>query len=178
MLPLPQHPIHYLLGSITHAPYVFEAWVHERIEIKKALFLFYAYSFIGIGLIMPGVGMLDFFGIYVMVAGIMSIPTYIFSNKQPFLIKVSNSFFNGVLAYHAFFVFFFIAYNASIISSGFFDGWTPNRNSVTMGLGMMMLSGFSLQMAWTNSKGFPWTMVWLFSLIIGVLAYWGFLSAF
>lgn len=177
MLPLPQHPIHYLFGSITHAPSVFEAWIHEKIEIKKALFILYTYFYVALGYISPEVGLLDLFGIYFMVTALMSIPIYIFSDGNSFLMKVSDSFFNGVLAYHAFFIFFFIVFNISLISSAFLGTWTINWNNTTLALGMVMLSGYSLQMAWTNSKKFPWSMVWFFSLLLGILSYWGFSQA-
>lgn len=172
MLPLPQHPIHYLVGSTVFAPYVYEAWIHEKLDIKIRLFAFYLLSMLSFALVTPGSGVFDMAGIYLMVLSIMSIPGYMISDMKGIANKASQSFFDSILAYHSFFLMFFVLFNVSILLSGFFGGFTVTWSNTTMALGMMMMSGCSLQMAWTRNKNMPWSVVWFFSFLLGFACLW------
>lgn len=167
---LPQHPVHYAFGCTTHAPSVFEAWVNEQFNIKAKYFFLYLY-FMGFGGYASGqFGLLDMAGLYIMIVGIMSIPIYVLSENKSFLDGISNAFFNGVLAFHGFFISFFIIYNFIFLTSMYLDAWSPSMATLAMSIGMVLMTSFSLQMAATINHRLPWAVVWIFSLILGLLA--------
>ena len=168
MLPQPQHPVHYVFGVVTHAPSVFEAWVHESIVIKIQYHLLYLAFFFFVGCVSGGVHFgLDLVGIGIMSTFLMSIPSNIVSPKRFSLDLLSDSYFNAVLAFHGFFLTYFIINNIVAMVAANFGFWDMGTSSALMCLSAALILGYSQQMAVTLNHKISWLTVPLISIGLG-----------
>jgi hypothetical protein len=165
MLPQPQHPVHYAFGVITHAPSVFEAWVHESLVIKLQYHFLYLSFFFFIGYLAGGVRYgIDLAGIGVMATFLMALPSHILSPKPFSLLLLSDAYFNAVLAFHGFFLTYFFVYNVVSLLAICFGYWNIGITYLLISLSMGLLVGYSQQMAVTTNHKISWLSVPLISI--------------
>lgn len=165
MLPQPQHPIHYVFGVVSHAPSVFEAWVHESLKIKLQYHLLYLAFFFFVGFSVGGIRYgIDLAGIGVMATFLMALPSHILSPKPFSLELLSDSYFNAVLAFHGFFLLNFILFQILSMSALAFGFWTLGFSNALICLSMALIVGYSQQMAVTTNHKVNWLSVPLISI--------------
>jgi len=168
MLPQPQHPIHYAFGVVSHAPSVFEAWVHESAILKLQYHLLYLSAFFFIGYLSGGVRLgIDLAGIGVMATFLMALPSHILSPKRFSLILLSDCYFNAVLAFHGFFLTYFVLYNVVTLLAFTFGFWNLGTSSALTSLSLALIAGYSQQMAVTLNHRINWISVPLISIGFG-----------
>lgn len=168
MLAQPQHPIHYAFGIVSHAPSVMEAWVHERLLIKIQYHLLYLAVFFYAGYIYAGFDMgTDLAGIGILSTFLMSLPAQVLNGKKFSLLLVSDSYFNAVLAFHGFFLTYFIAYNIVTLTAATFGFWTLGTSNALISLSTSLMIGYSTQLAVTSNYRLRWFFVPLVSIGLG-----------
>lgn len=168
MLPQPQHPIHYAFGVVSHAPSVLEAWVYERLLIKIQYHVLYLAVFFYAGYMYDGLQMAtDLVGIGIFSTFLMSLPAQLFSPKRFSLQLFSDSYFNAVLAFHGFFLTYFLAYNVVTILAATFGFWSLGTSNALITLSMALMIGYSTQLAITTNHKLRWFSVPLVSIGLG-----------
>ncbi|WP_274645029.1 hypothetical protein [Pseudomonas serbica] len=165
MLPQPQHPIHYVFGVVSHAPSVFEAWVHESLKIKLQYHFLYLAFFFYVGYSVGGVRFgIDLAGIGVMATFLMALPSHILSPKPFSLELLSDAYFNAVLAFHGFFLTYFVLFNILSLPAHYFGFFTLGYSNALISLSMALIVGYSQQMAVTTNHKVNWLSVPLISI--------------
>ena len=168
MLAQPQHPIHYAFGIVSHAPSVMEAWVHERLLIKIQYHVLYLAVFLYAGYIYAGMGMAtDLAGIGILSTFLMSLPAQVLNGKKFTLQLLSDSYFNAVLAFHGFFLSYFVAYNIVTLLAAYFGFWTLGTSNALISLSTSLMIGYSTQLAVTSNYKLRWFFVPLVSIGLG-----------
>lgn len=165
MLHQPQHPVHYAFGVVTHAPSVFEAWLLEPVLIKLQYHLLYLAFFFFVGCMAGSVNFgIDLAGIGVMATFLMALPSLILSPKPFSLLLLSDSYFNAVLAFHGYFLAFFLLYQMVSLVAISLGVWSMGVVTALMSLSMGLLVGYSQQMAVTTNHKISWLSVPLISI--------------
>lgn len=166
----PQHPIHYIFGCVTHAPSVMEAWVNESFVFKMRYLFVYMVFFIGAGIYTPGMKPFDMAGIVMLTIFIMSLPAMMLdTSKESLSMQMSKAFSNGVLAFHGFFLTYFILYNVIsllLIANGL---WVVSSANTLMALNIGLMTGFSLQLANVMNHKLPILLVPVFSIMMACI---------
>lgn len=173
-LKTPQHPVHYVFGCVTHAPTVFQAWALEDFEYKMRWLLLYT---LAMGLA-TGLAISSSLGVFVsasvlVVTGFMGLPSFMGSKGQGgFLIRFSESYANAILAWHGFFVAFYLymmMFGLTLMM--LHQPWTKDTATVFFAGVSMLYLAFSLQLAAVTTKGVPQWVVPFCSGISGVGMY-------
>lgn len=168
MLAQPQHPIHYAFGIVSHAPSVMEAWIHERLLVKIQYHLLYLAVFFYAGYTYAGLSMaIDLAGIGILSTFLMSLPAQVLNTKKYSMKLVSDSYFNAVLAFHGFFLSYFIAYNIITLLAATFGFWTLGTSNALISLSMALMIGYSTQLAVTSNYKLRWFFVPMVSIGLG-----------
>lgn len=151
-----QHPVHYVFGCITHAPLVFQAWALEDFGYKMRWLVLYV---LGMSLAVCstiGISAGVFVGVCVIsIIGFMALPSFMGSKGGgSFLLRFSNAYANAVLAWHGFFVSFYLFMMLFATMMLMLDeAWTKHSAAIFMGAIAVLYIGFTMQMAASTTKG-------------------------
>jgi len=144
-----QHPIHYVVGSITQFPTVIKAWELEPFAYKMQWLFLYALTFFMLTASVGGleVGVFMALSCLVMV-GATAGPTIMASPKStPFLLRFSDAYANAILPWHAFFVSMYLLQMMGLGLSALSGSWTLASSMTVLTCIVAMFCAFALQMA-------------------------------
>lgn len=152
-----QHPVHYVFGCITHAPLIFAAWALEDYSYKMRWLGLYVLSLFSSVSLAINVQTGTFVGVAVLfLVGFMALPSFMATKGEgPFALRFSEAYGNAVLAWHAFFISFYLFMIAfSLVLSFSHIAWTKTVASVMFAGVSVIYMAFTTQMASSSTKGF------------------------
>lgn len=169
-----QHPVHYVFGCITHAPLVFAAWALEDFSYKLRWLALYVLSLFTIVTATLGVEGGIFVSVAVVfVTGFMAMPAFMATKGEgPFALRFSEAYGNAILAWHSFFVSFYlfvILFGLTLTLFGI--PWTKDAASVLFSCISMIYTAFTMQMASSTVKKFKQWAVPLVAVVSGIGMY-------
>lgn len=147
----PVHPLHYLLGMITHAPVLAQKWRHEPVNYKFSFGMFYLILFACAGYAIGDGSVYAaqlFSSIYVLTLIMFVMPLMLFDvRKGDWLYRLSCAFSNTPLLFHAYnqSIFLIIGFFAPIAMMVNMDPMQTVRITTTMSVAVFGL--FVMQMA-------------------------------
>ncbi|MDT8924854.1 hypothetical protein RBE51_18880 [Pseudomonas taiwanensis] len=156
-LKVAQHPIHYVIGSITHAPLVMQAWAQEDPGYKLRWIGLYAATLFIMSAMVMGLQAGIFMAVScLLMIGFMSAPTILAMPKGlPFTQRFSEAYLNGVLAWHAFFISIYLVQTAMIFLTSLSGSWSPSTSMWVVSAIASVFCAFSLQMASSLTRRMP-----------------------
>lgn len=170
-----QHPVHYVFGCITHAPLVFSAWALEDFSYKMRWLALYVFTLFTAVTMSVNAEAGIFVGVCVMfINGFIALPAFMATKGEgPFALRFSNAYGNAILAWHAFFVgFYLFVMMFGLVMILFSLAWTKTTVSVFFGCVSALYMAFTMQMASSSTKNFKQWVVPLASTIAGGGMYW------
>lgn len=169
-----QHPVHYVFGCITHAPLVFAAWALEDYNYKMRWLALYVLSLFTAVTIAINVQTGLFVGIAMMfLTGFMALPSFMATKGEgPLTLRFSEAYGNAVLAWHAFFVSFYLFMIVfSLVLAFSHIAWTKTVASVLFAGVSVIYMAFTTQMASSSTKNFKQWVVPFSAILSGTGMY-------
>jgi hypothetical protein len=152
-----QHPIHYVIGSISHAPMVYQAWELEDPFYKMRWIGLYVATLFALTASVMGIQAGIFMGVScLLMIGFMSAPTILSMPKKiPLTQRFSESYLNGVLAWHGFFISIYLIQAASLVLARMSGTWSTTSSLWVVSAIAAVFCAFSLQMASSLTRRMP-----------------------
>lgn len=165
-----QHPIHYVIGSITHAPTMIQAWSHEDPGYKMRWIALYIATLFAMSATVMGLQAGVFMAIScILMIAFMSAPTILAMPKSiPITQRFSEAYLNGILPWHAFFVSIYLIQTASIFLGSLSGNWSIASGQWVVTIIASVFCAFSLQMASSLTTRMPQWAVPVGALSMGM----------